>query len=243
MDIEKQKKIFLALIALASIILMFAGVTFAYFSATVSSNENAVEFKSARLELRLTEDTSLVKSNLIPSAEEFVDIASKRVDQNGEFLKPYLDINSGDYITANTACIDDKLYEICSMYTFTIYNTSIVTDLPIDVYLKPNVNQFYNLYFKVLDSNLNEVVPKTKLVYNSTQDVYIENLNQILPKSTDSEHITSVTYTLVFWILEMGEDQTTDDSGKLFASTLYVKSSFNGSDGLAGTVSLAGTEG
>ncbi len=243
MDIEKQKKLFFALIALASIILMFAGVTFAYFSAIVTSNENDVQFKSAKLELRLTEDTSLVKSNLIPSAEQYVDIASKRVDQNGNFIAPYLDIDSGNYITANTACIDDRLYEICSMYTFTIYNTSIVTDLPIDVYLKPNVNQFYNLYFKVLDSNLNEVVPKTKLDYNSTQDVRIENLNQILPKSVDNEHITSVTYTLVFWILEIGEDQTNDDSGKLFASTLYVKSSFDGADGLAGTVSLAGTEG
>ena len=242
MDIEKQKKLFFALIALASIILMFAGVTFAYFSTIVSSNENAVQFKSAKLELRLTEDTSLIKSNLIPSEEQYVDLASQRVDNDGNFIAPYLDIDSGNYITANTACIDDNLYEICSMYTFTVYNTSIVNDLPIDVYLRPNVNQFYNLYFKVLDSNLNEVVTKTHLVYNNTNDVYIDDLNQTLTKSIDNDHITSVTYTIVFWIDETGDDQTEDDSGKLFASTLIVKSAFNGSEGLAGTVSLAGTE-
>lgn len=243
MDDGKKRKLFLVFVALASIILMFVGVTFAYFSASVSSENNAVNFTAAEFKLDLTDDTSLIKSNLIPSEEQYVDIASKRVDGNGHFLVPYLDNETNKMVTANTACIDDNLYEICSMYTFTIYNTSLTTDLPIYVYLRPSVNQFKHLYFKVLDSNLNEVISKTKLEFESTDLVPLSNLSQTMVKSVDSEHITSVTYTIVFWIDEIHDDQTDDDSGKLFASTVYVNSSFNGGNGITAVVSLSGTEG
>ncbi len=243
MDDEKRKRLFVAFIILASIIMLFAGVTFSYFSAYTSSNENAVFFGAAKLELGFSEDTSLIKSNLIPSEETYVDIASKRVDNNGNFLVPYLDNETNKMVNAGTTCIDDHLYEICSMYTFTVYNESTVTNVPIYIYLKPSINQFQNLYFKVLDSELVEVISKTKLEYNDTDSISLSNLSQTLEKSIDSEHLTSVTYTIVFWIDEIHDDQTVDDSGKLFASTVYVNSSNNDGNGLTAVVSLSGTEG
>ena len=108
--------------------------------------------------------------------------------------------------------------------------------------MRPNTNQFDNLYFKVFDSSLNEVISATPLVKDSQTAVALTNLNQTLNKSASLQNLTSVTYTIVFWINEIHDNQTSEDSGKLFAATLYANSTYNGSGGITAVVSLAGNE-
>ena len=51
----------------------------------------------------------------------------------------------GEIVKAKTACIDDNLQEICSIYTFTIINPMKNTELPVVATLNPSVNSFKNL--------------------------------------------------------------------------------------------------
>ena len=255
---RKNKTILILLIFVATIILVAVGSTFAYFSATASSTPNAVNVKSAEFSLRLDDDISLVKSNLIPSIEQYVDIAAKRTDANG-FLKPYED-NNGNTVTRGTACIDDNLNEICSIYTFTLINELTGTDIPLYITLNPSMNNFENLYFKVLDSSLNEVISKTRLVDDrpyvldandnkvyengsTISPVVLTNINTTLPRAVDSTHPSTVTYSIVMWVDETHTNQNDSDGGKVFASTLRVIASGTNGGGITGVIATAGNDG
>ena len=88
MDSKKKKTLFGIIIATALIILIGVGSTFAYFSASVTS-DNVISTTSAEFKIDLEEDVSLIKTNIIPSIEEYVDVASRRVDYEGNLLKTY----------------------------------------------------------------------------------------------------------------------------------------------------------
>lgn len=253
---SKNKNLLIVLIFIATAILIAVGATFAYFSATVSSNENAISMTSAEFSLELDDDISLIKGNLIPSEERYVDIAAKRVDANG-FIKPYEE--NGELVTEGTTCIDDNLNEICSIYTFTLINRMTDTDIPLYITLNPTMNNFENLYFKILDENLNEVMSKTHLVddrpyeldenENKVYDpdsrispVVLTDINTTLPRATDSEHPSSVTYSIVMWIDENHRNQNDTDSGKIFASTLVAMASGANGSGITGVISAAGND-
>ena len=255
--ITKNKMILVFLVFIATIILFVIGGTFAYFSITVSSEPNAVSFKAAEFKLDLVDDTSLVKRNMIPSIEEYVDIAAKRKDENG-FLKPYEDGN-GNTVIAGTTCVDDNQNEICSVYTFTLINELTDMDMPLYITLEPTVNTFENLYFKVLDANLNEVIGKTHIVDDRPYDlddeenkIYVQgstispivlsDINTTLSRAIDSEHPSTVTYSIVMWVDETHENQNESDSGKLFAAMLKAIVSGANGRGITGVITSAGND-
>ncbi len=250
-----KKKLLVILIFIAAAILLVVGATFAYFSTTITSNENAISLRSTEIELGFEDDTSLIKRNVIPSEERFVDIAVNRTDANG-FLKPYE--NNGNMVTAGTACIDDNLNEICSIYTFTIINNMTDTDIPLYITLNQNINEFENLYFKVLDSSLNEVIGKTHLVddrpYTIEGDtkvydpddritpIVLTEINTTLARAVDSSHPSTVTYSIVMWVDENFQEQNATDGGKVFASTLHAIASGANGQGITGVISAAGND-
>ena len=256
MKVNNNRKMLAILIFIAAAILIIVGATFAYFSVTASSNENAINMRSAEFALELEDDTSLIKGNLIPSEERYVDIAMKRVDANG-FIKPHEE--NGVLVTAGSACIDDNFNEICSIYTFTLINRMTDMDVPLYVTLNPTMNNFENLYFKVLDDNLVEVISKTHLVDDRTytldannnkvydinatiSPVVLSNINTTLPRAVDSEHPSSVTYSIVLWIDETHHNQNASDGGKIFASTLVASASGPGGSGITGVISSGGND-
>ena len=269
MEEKNKKKIYYLIVAIAIIILISIGSTFAYFSASISSDPNAVDFKAAEFQIQFKDDTSLIKGNIIPSIEEYVDITSKRTDSEGNFLKPIKDTETNIMQTEGTACIDDNLNEICSMYTFTIMNPMTTTDLPLYITLNVSINNFENLYYKVLDNDLNEVINTTHLVddryeldsegnYKKDDNgqlikkdnfenlkispVVLTNINKTLPKAPDEENPSKVTYTIVMWIMETGQNQNEQDGGKVFASTLNVEASGADGKGITGVFSVGGIE-
>lgn len=269
---EKKKKIFLfGLITIATIILLLTGATFAYFQATVSSEENAISTTAAEYVIELESDTSLIKTNIIPSIEEYVDIASTRVDDKGKFLKPYEDPETKEIIKENTACIDDNLNEICSIYTFTIINPITGNDLPLYVTLDPSINTFENLYIKVLDSELNEVMSATRVLDNryeidsqtgtylkdeetgewikkenfddlKVESIVLTGLADKLEKAQDENNPSTVTYSIVMWIMETRQNQNTSDGGKMFAAKLTASASGPDGQGVTGIISAVGVE-
>ncbi len=265
---EKKMLLFL-IIAIALSILITVGATFAYFSTTLEGNKN-VNLTSLKLDLDIEEDKSLAKTNLIPSIEDYVDIATmNRVDSNKNFLKPTVDSETGELMTAGTTCIDDNLMEICSVYTFSVLNKTVDNELPIVISLNPSVNTFENLYFKVLDSNKNEVIGATHLVddryeldelgnykkdssgnlirKSGTEDdpmssYVLTNISQTIGKAIDENTPAKVTYSIVLWIMETHADQTKEDSNKSFAGGITVTSGTYGNNGITGIVAAFGTE-
>jgi len=245
----KNNAILITFIAIAAVILIAIGATFAFFSVSINSEENAISFSAAEFSLDFSDDTSMIKNHLIPSIEEYVDIASTRVDENGNFLHPYTDTVTGNLVTEGTACIDDNLNEICSIYTFTVINRLTYTDIPLYITLNASVNTFENLYYKVLDSELNEVIGATHIIddreltsLDTISPYVLTGINNTLPSATDSEHPSSVTYSIVLWIMETHTNQNESDGGKMFASTLNVRASGTADNGITGVIAAAGTE-
>ena len=274
MDEKKKKNLFLGIIVFALCILIAAGSTFAYFQVSINSDEGDVDVSAAIYKLSLDEDNSLIKSMLIPSEERYVDIGTiQRRNPDGTFIKPYTD-GEGKKITEGTACIDDNGYEICSIYTFTIYNDMLDNSVSLYMSLIPSVNTFENLYFKVLDDKGNVVMPATHIIddrymvdsegnylkdeetgelikkdpdnFDTTKmsSIPLTNLNGvILPKSSDGVTKSSLTYSIVLWIMEIHDDQTEEDSGKIFASTLQVSAGDNVTGNkITGSFASAGVE-
>lgn len=220
---EQKKKIILSMLIIFSVIIIIViGSTFAYFSATIVS-EDRIDVSSAEFALSLEEDADLIKSNLIPSIEEYVDIASSRLNEAGDdFFKPYED-EQGNLIKEKTACIDDNQNEICSIYTFTIISEMTKVDTPLYITLIPTSNTFENLYIKILDEN-KEVVPGSKMQvidyryeteevdgvikYKKDEDgnwikkenfdelpvqpLVLESINKILPRATKDEETNEI---------------------------------------------------
>jgi len=148
MDNKKKKTLLVSIIYVATLIVTLIGSTFAYFSAMTQSEENAVGLTAAVYKLELEDDTSLIKAQIIPSAEKYVDLAVNRIDENGNFIKPYE--QDGKTVIDKTVCIDDNKNEICSVYTFTVINPMPEMELPIQLTLKPTVNTFTNMKYKVI---------------------------------------------------------------------------------------------
>lgn len=254
-----KRQFFILIVYVSTIIVSIIGATFAYFTATVASGENAVSTTAAEFKIDLDDDTSLIKSKLIPSAEKYVDMASYlRLNEDGEFIHPYEE--NGQTIIDKTACIDDNLNEICSIYTFTIINTMTNTELPARVLLKPTINTFKNLYFKVIDKEKNVVMGATHLtneketptepvdpVDDKPEAIILDGIDIKLPKATKDEKTgeiipTTATYSIILWIMETGKDQTKEDGKQIFAGGIQVESSAVNGGGITGVFSAGGVE-
>ena len=261
MDKKKKKQIFALIIFISTVILIVIGSTFAYFNASVSSIVNAVSMTAAEFKVDLDDDTSLIKTSLIPSAELYVNRATiERLDEDKNFIKPYEE--NGEKVIAKTACIDDNLQEICSIYTFTIINTMQNAELPVVVTLNPTVNSFQNLYFKVVDENKNVVQEATHIIDDreytldaSGNKIYeagsritpieIEGIDVTLPKATIENGTvipSTATYSIILWIMETGKDQTADDSKQVFAGAINIQAGGVDGGGITGMLTAGGEE-
>ena len=275
MDNKKKKELFLLIVAIAVIILIGVGSTFAYFSANVASEEGAVDVGAAVFEIALKDDASLSKANIIPSKEKYVNLAIDRLDENGQFSRPYKENNKT--IIDKTVCIDDNLNEICSLYTFTVQNPMTDMELPLYVSLIPSVNTFTNLKFKIIEIlhneetgyYINEVIGGTWLVDSryfvddktgayikdengnkvpkpnfdelTSKPLEIKDMLRMLPKAKDQNTPSESTFTLVLWVDEIDQNQTTQDGGQMFAGGIVV-SVGGGGNGITGVFSAGGVD-
>lgn len=214
--------IFYAVIGIATLVVTIIGATFAYFSASSGSNENAIATSSATVKLKFTENPLGLKSNIIP-----------------------VDGTSANFVTYPNStlngCVDRNSNNICSVYEFTVKNqdpASASIAMPaqrIYVSLKAKTNQFVNLHYAIfkgtsaqvlaktstkfnvngtavttvgtpskhdVGTNGDLVVSNTQLTYNDTTSHEIAQLEQVL------ENQEAVTYTVVIWLQETGKNQS-----------------------------------
>lgn len=231
--------IFLGVIGVATLVVAIIGATFAYFSASANSTNNAIATSSTTLNLNLVDNVGTnLKSSLIPATEAIATY--------GALSKTYLGTSGKEQ------CVDDNGNEICSIYQFTISNPSTTTSQALSFTMNILTNSFAHLKYKIYEGTSGA---SGTLDNDSTAVIDAQTLPTITGTSTEAEKTIALTalnatyapeeshtYTIVIWINELGEgasgNQTDADAGKAFAAGLNI-SSGNGS-GVTGVISSAG---
>ena len=248
---NKGSGIFLGVIGVATLIVAIIGATFAFFGASISSPEGAVTVGSAILKLGYADDTTGLKTALIPAEywiAEYAATNAEHIDEYGE-------------------CFDDNGNQVCGTYTFTIGNPSFTTQQDIYGSIKVATNDFTDLYFKIFDEQGKEVVPMTAFSTASTEGtIELSQLNQtLLPSSKDTAENGTFkeedpktytvindksnsandglnsnvrTYKMVIWIEETDKDQTETNSGKTMAASINFTTA-SGASGTTGVIAAA----
>lgn len=115
MENGKGNGIFLGIVSVATLIVAIIGATFAYFSATTESNENAVGVTAYEFKLTLSVEPVYPTgaAALIPLNPETV-IPNAPEPNNTNLLYA---LNG-----AKTKCVDDSGLQVCALYKVTIVN-------------------------------------------------------------------------------------------------------------------------
>ena len=238
---DNNKKIIIAIIAVATIIVAIIGATFAFFSASGGSTNNAVTANATTLtNLGFTSSHSKIATNLVPVSSE----------------SPYFSRYPGIAASGEHSCLDDLGNQICSIYEFTVTNTASVAQT-IYVSFVPSENTFDNMYFAAFNTSIasaNYVVATgsngsgntfiltpqttsgnstlghqaTKLTKNNTSPIDMPG------SSTTLSAGSSVTYTILVWLQETGSDQNTEQGG-VFKAGVNVTTGGN-STGVTGVM-------
>lgn len=161
MENNNGRGIFYGVIGVATLIVAMIGATFAYFSASVTTENNPVAFNSTSIDLGLTQNTAGIKYNLIPVDETLDGFAT------GGY------VGNATVRTAKSAnCIDDDGNEFCSVYEVTVTNPSPTTAQTIYAQMNVAVNTF----------NVN--TPTTAAVYETVDG------EQVLKEAAKCSYLT-----------------------------------------------------
>lgn len=222
------KGIFYGVIGVATLVVAIIGATFAYFAASANSADNAVSAASSTVSaLGFSEVNKGIKSNLIP------------IDAVGKYKANFPAVVG---LTADS-CKDKNHNNICSTYQFTVTNPNAQSQ-QVYFYLEPKSNTFTNLHYAIFKGTPTSydvtgtvvtdhgdasegaiVVANTQLTLNTTTRIHLENLSQVLDPNE------AVTYTIVLWVQETNEDQTTADAGQSFAGGVRISTGIIGDNG------------
>ena len=163
---------------------------------------------------------------------------------------------------ANAVCTDDAGADLCSTYTFTVSNPN-TSPQTLSFRLYTNENSFEHLYYALYRDDTNgtrkrasEIGPvETNMGAFKTIDPVTlvpeegateEQIAEINNKNTENNsflHATigeneSVTYTLIVWIHEIEDDQTSADGNKNFSGYIEVTSG-DSQGGVTGQIAVA----
>ena len=266
MENKKGNGIFLGVIGVATLIVAIIGATFAYFSASTNSADSAISVNSTQLSLGFSDNTTQLKTNLIPATDEIAKFGATNTE----------------HIASKGACIDDNGNEVCGVYDFFVGNPSGTTAQKIYANITVVTNTFANLYFTILDETGTAVIPATSfkfdsddtnktagetktnangtVTYTTTKDgkavLELKALEQTLLASptevaADNKNDASKytlkesgtdknfrKYKVIIWIRESGGDQTDADAGKAFSAGINITTEGSGT-GVTGVIAAA----
>ena len=154
MEREDKRGIFFGVIGVLTLIVAIIGASLAYFSINARSDTDALTVQAATVKIVYNDGDQLNVENIIPSTKE---VALRTLTRSGQD-----DGNEGTY----TACVDDKGYNVCGYYDFTLTNegpnTMLVTAKVLPTALKQKIEEegvvtqeaetpFTNLKFTLYD--------------------------------------------------------------------------------------------
>lgn len=224
MDNNKSRGIFLGVLSVATLIVSIIGATFAYFVASANGNEGAVQAGAANVAGTLTlTETVDYRQNMIPVTEALMKTSYKRTEAATG--------TGTGRCEGYSAAGGNTVYNLCSIYQFTVSNSASIAQT-IYASLTANTNTFANLKYCIFEGEAGttdtEKVACRNMPTEGNKDSNV--FSELIPATTGTH-----TYTLVMYINETSEDQTTADSGKTFTGTISITSG-DGSNYMTGAL-------
>lgn len=186
---------------LGIVIIVTSSTTFAFYAVTVSTNGDNITGQTLNFDVRLNSSILYKATQLVPLNDSLIDEA----------------------ITKTTnKCIDNKGYEVCSLYSLTLTNNGDAQVLNGYVSTANTTYTTDNLMCQLFDSNYNPVSDVVTLSRVAGEKKYFQNNNTRIATEVNNR---DVTYYLAIWLHETGELQNADYSksfsGKVIFESLY----------------------
>ena len=203
---SKTNNFVLSIVFVLLLVITVSGSSYAYFSATVSSNQNDISGKTDTFIVDL--DISAVKSgNLIPVRDNLI-----------------ISTLNGDYI-----CEDTRGYSLCNLYRVRLTNRGDVQTLI--GYIKTNSSTYITSNLKYQLFTLNNgtyTAASDALVINHTANAtnyFTLSSNNINFSLTDGNTTNQISdYYLAIWISDPNSNQL-EDQDKVYNGTINFVSS------------------
>ena len=245
MENNNGKGIFYGVIGIATLIVAIVGATFAYFTATVQSDEGAINvtsysgFSISLSMNKIAPELATPVNKLIPLDTTLLETALAHKDING----------------ASQPCVDINGDQVCAIYEIKLSNngsedTEVVGYLSADMNTYQTTNLKYQM-FECADSEDGDTVADifTKIGAGTTFDAPTVGLaTNLLPKfvlgtngeneitlagKAEGEEAPSKTLCLVMWLAEakdaMGNSiEQNVDQGKTFAGKVTFNAAGSG---------------
>lgn len=239
MENKKGSGIFLGVVSVATLVVAIIGATFAYFSASVSSNEGAVGATAYEFDVKVT-DIKMIQPENVDSLGGIIPMnVNTQVEGKGMLLYALND--------AAKKCVDSNNYQVCALYEATLSNGGS-QEVTLNLAVKTDTNEagsggeaFSDLTFQALTEttgtySLNGTA-KT-LMATAGQSVDIENVSVTIPAGT-----TDYKHYFVVYLNEPRNDENTAEKdqskqmgAKYTGSLVYTTS--QGGNRLTGTFNV-----
>ena len=235
---KKGSTLYVAL-GVATLVVAIIGATFAYFSASVSSNEGAIGATAYEFDVQIT-DIKMIQPENVNSLGGIIPMnVNTQVDGKGMLLYALND--------AAQKCVDSNNYQVCALYEATLSNGGS-QDVTLNLAVKTDTNEagsggeaFSDLTFQALTEttgtySLNGAA-KT-LMATAGQSVDIENVSVTIPaEATAYKHYFVVYLNEPRNIEDTDEkDQSKQMGAKYTGSLVYTTS--QGGNRLTGTFNV-----
>ena len=217
MDNNKSRGIFLGVLSVATLIVSIIGATFAYFVANTSGNTGKVQAGAANVAGTLTLlEVVDYRQNMIPVTEEIMKTSYKRTGTATG--------TGTGRCEGYSAAGGNTVYNLCSIYQFTVSNKASIAQT-IYASLTANTNTFTNLKYCIFEGEAGTSDTTKGACRNMPTEGNTDSniFSEIIP-AKDGTTPGTHTYTLVMYINETTEDQTSADSGKAFTGTISITS-------------------
>lgn len=179
---KKLNKILVSVLAVILITTLTVGVTYAYLVAHDSQN---ITVKSASgINSVLTLTTVKETSNMVPIMDNKIVTAIKN------------------------NCVDKNNYDVCSLYSVKLTNTSSAESLYGYVRTVSSSYTTTNLRYQIFDSSYNAVTDVMTISNSSNGFVYFEKSSSKLTITSDG----TKNYYFVIWLTDTGAEQSSDYS-------------------------------
>lgn len=238
MEERKGTGIFLGVVAVATLIVAIIGATFAYFSISATSDENAVNLTAYEFNASLSVSPiypATSTDNLIP-----VNPTGTVTGATGSYTTNLLyAIN-----TATNRCVDTQGFQICAVYSVTFTNNGS-ENLTFDGELRTvsnnaststgrvNPTAFEDLTFQALTGSLNSLTTDGTAVAIGTDADDTVSIGQLVVNAG-----ATVTKYFVVYLNENGDQSS--QMGATFEGQLIYTSTNGSGNQLTGTFTLSG---
>ena len=239
MENKKGSGIFLGVVSVATLVVAIIGATFAYFSASVSSNEGAIGATAYEFDVKVT-NIKMIQPENVDSLGGIIPMnVNTQVSGKGMLLYALND--------AAQKCVDSNNYQVCALYEATLSNggSKAVT---LNLAVKTDTNEagsggevFSDLTFQALTENTGTYSldgAAETLMKVAGQSVDIKNVSVTVPaKTPDYKHY------FVVYLNEPRNNEDTDEKdqskqmgAKYTGSLIYTTS--QGGNRLTGTFNV-----